>query len=511
MNIFIFRRDLRIHDNMMLMKSLKDGKTLPIFILTPKQLSDENKWKSNNAIQFMCESLIDLSNDIKKHGGKLYLFYGDYEQVIEKITKKLDITKIYFNADYTTYSKKRDDTIVKFCIKNNIDVETEYFVVSKKTTKTQNKTTETQNKTTETQNKTTETFEQKANENITPDIILNPVNAVMNGTGSPYVKFTPYYRAMISYNKKKKIPEPIMNNSKNYAHITDLKQLPIIDISELTKFYTLNKSIAVRGGRTNGMKILNELKNRKNINEYEKTRNQLHLSTTMLSAYNKFGCISIREVYHHIKNTVKNNKDLIKQLYWRDFYYNIAYNTIDHPNDVFKGHPMKLNYEKIEWENSNGYFHKWCEGKTGFPIIDAGMRELNTTGYMHNRCRLIVSNFLIKILMIDWRKGEQYFATKLTDYDPAQNNGNWQWSSGSGVDSQPYYRIFNPWAQGLKNDADCIYIKKWVTELKNISADRIHQWNIYYVEDLAKTGYIKPIVDYSVQKDKGLKIYKKLY
>jgi len=505
MNLFIFRRDLRIHDNMMLMKSLKDGKTLPIFILTPKQLSDENKWKSNNAIQFMCESLVDLSTDIKKHGGKLYLFYGDYEQVIEKITKKIGITKIYFNVDYTTYSKKRDESIIKFCMKNNIEIETEYYVVCKNISKDVVK-----NESKGEKMSSNDKLSLINKTNIIPDIILNPINIILNGTGEPYVKFTPYYRATVSYNKKKQIPEPIMNNSKNYL-ITDLTHLPLIDVSELTKFYKLNKNIAVRGGRTNGLKILNELKNRKNINQYEKTRNQLHLSTTMLSAYNKFGCISIREVYHHIKKTVKMNKDLIKQLYWRDFYYNIAYNTIDHPNDVFKGHPMKLNYEKIEWENSATYFHKWCEGKTGFPIIDAGMRELNTTGYMHNRCRLIVSNFLIKILMIDWRKGEQYFATKLTDYDPAQNNGNWQWSSGSGVDSQPYYRIFNPWAQGLKNDADCIYIKKWVPELKNISAERIHQWNIYCVEDLAKTGYIKPIVDYSVQKDKGLKMMSNIF
>jgi deoxyribodipyrimidine photo-lyase len=171
------------------------------------------------------------------------------------------------------------------------------------------------------------------------------------------------------------------------------------------------------------------------------------------------------------------------------------------------GRSLKPNYDKIRWHYNSTWFEKWCDGRTGFPIVDAGMRQMNTTGYMHNRARLIVASFLIKTLLIDWRKGEQYFAQSLTDYDVANNNGNWQWVSSSGADSQPFYRIFNPWRQSEEYDSDCEYIKQWVPELSSLEPNIIHNWNTEYV-NYKDVKYPKPIVDYAEQRDKALKMYK---
>jgi deoxyribodipyrimidine photo-lyase len=170
---------------------------------------------------------------------------------------------------------------------------------------------------------------------------------------------------------------------------------------------------------------------------------------------------------------------------------------------------MKPNYNKIKWHDNKNWFEKWCKGETGFPVVDAGMRELNQTGYMHNRARLIVSSFLVKTLLISWTKGEQYFATKLTDYDPASNNGNWQWTAGSGADSQPYFRIFNPWEQTKNYDPDCEYIKKWIPELKDVPIKDILNWGEIYSEykDTVLINYPKPIVDYKKQKELALNMY----
>ena len=235
---------------------------------------------------------------------------------------------------------------------------------------------------------------------------------------------------------------------------------------------------------------------------YSKDRDSLTYKTTELSAYIKFGCVSVREVAEKFKN----NNSLFRQLIWREFYAQILN---DYPY-VLKG-PLKEQYQSITWSKSVINLDAWKKAKTGFPIVDAAMRQMNTTGYMHNRGRLIVASFLIKTLLIDWREGEKYFATKLTDYDPASNNGNWQWVASTGADSQPYFRIFNPWSQSQEHDPDCEYIKKWIPELENVPNDKIHKWFEYYEEFLKdkKIKYYKPIVDYKTQREKAIEMYKK--
>jgi deoxyribodipyrimidine photo-lyase len=256
-------------------------------------------------------------------------------------------------------------------------------------------------------------------------------------------------------------------------------------------------SPAINGGRKEGLEIL---KNIKIQSKYNINRNQLSYNTTHLSAHNKFGTVSIREVYHAFKALPNGGSDLIKQLFWRDFYYNIMM----HDPNALKGN-YSSKFDGFPWNEPGENFNAWKEGRTGFPVVDACMRELNSTGYMHNRGRMIVADFLIKILRIDWRLGEHYFATKLIDYDPAQNNYNWQWVAGTAPFSQPYFRVFNPWTQAVKFDPECEYIKKWVSELRDVPCDIIHSSESGDNQSNSNHNkYIQPIVDYKIARDEYL-------
>jgi deoxyribodipyrimidine photo-lyase len=240
------------------------------------------------------------------------------------------------------------------------------------------------------------------------------------------------------------------------------------------------------------------------VSDYEATRNTLSDQTTMLSAYTKFGNISVREVYYAFKEKLDKaaSESLIRQLLWRDFYAQLLN---EYPDLLF--HPMKEQYSKIKWSSSQRLLDAWENGVTGFPIVDAGMREMAATGYMHNRARLIAGSFLPKTLFINWQKGEAHFARSLVDYDPASNNGNWQWVAGTGSDSQPYFRILNPFLQSAKYDPDAEYIKKWVPELADVPAKDIHKWDKTHNE-YENVDYPAPIVDYAKQKDKVLDAYR---
>jgi deoxyribodipyrimidine photo-lyase len=226
--------------------------------------------------------------------------------------------------------------------------------------------------------------------------------------------------------------------------------------------------------------------------------------TTFLSAYIKFGCVSIREVYHSFKKVYGLNHGLIRELIWREFFAHVLF---AYPNVVGKSYQPR--YQHLKWQNSETRLKRWQKGETGFPLIDASMRQLNTTGYMHNRGRMAVATFLVKTLLIDWRHGEKYFATKLTDYDLASNNGNWQGISSTGVDLKPYFRDMNPWIQEIKFDPEAEYIKKWVPELKDVLAKDIHRWTTACQDPKYKSiDYPKPMVDYDEQKEKMLEMYK---
>ena len=449
--LFIFRRDLRIVDNNGLNFLSELCKNIyTIFIFTPEQVGSGNKYKSDNAVQFMIQSLEDLASEIKKEGGHLYTFYGKNNKVIADCIKAWDINVVAFNLDITPYARERDDEIVKMCQRMKVFVTYDH------------------------------------------DYYLHPPGSIKTGTGEPYQKFTPYYNTA----SKIKVQTPVgkrrlqlKNKDANIPNNISLDQA-------MKRFTKSNPNILVHGGRPYALKLLSTAV--RNIKNYNAIHNDLSKKTSELSASIKFGCISIREAY----KALHGKPGLIRQLYWRDFYANIMY---EFPHVI--GHSLKPKYDKIHWHHNSNWFNAWCKGETGYPIVDAGMRQMNTTGYMHNRARLIVASFLVKTLLIDWREGEEYFAQTLTDYDPANNNGNWQWVASSGADSQQFYRIFNPWLQGENFDKDCEYIKKWVPKLSTLDPKIIHNWETEWLNH-KDIKYPKPICDYTEQKDKALKMYK---
>ena len=452
-SLFIFRRDLRIQDNKALIEACRNSKVVyPIFIFTPEQVGSGNKFRSDNAVQFMIESLSDLEKEIKKQDGMLSFFYDTNEEIVKKLIEQLKLDAIYFNADISPYAKKRDASIEKLCKQKGV------ACISSQ------------------------------------DYYLHDFSAIKTGGGTTYTKFTPFYNKA----SKLSVDKPLYLKSYNFSK----QSLNNLSLHEMyTRLTKPNEHKLVVGGRTNAMKIVNSLSK---FSDYEKVRNDLTDETTLLSAYIKFGCVSIREIYHKMRDKLGKGDGLIRQLYWRDFYANILY---EFPEVL--GSSMKPKYDAIKWEKNATLLRAWKEGKTGFPIVDAGMRELNATGYMHNRARLITASFLIKTMLIDWQEGEKYFAQQLSDYDPASNNGNWQWVASTGADSQPYFRIFNPWSQSEKHDKDAVYIKKWVHELVDVPAKDIHKWD-EKCKDFKNITYPCPIVSYEDQRKKALSMYKKV-
>lgn len=456
--LFIFHRDLRIDDNVGLNYASEKCENLyTCFIFTPEQVTNQNKYKSSNSVQFMIESLQELKTTIKDKNGDLLCFYGNTKLVLKHLIDKLDVNSVFFNRDYSPYAIERDNEVIKLCEKNNVNCETcsDYY-------------------------------------------LYEPGSILVDSSQQAYKKYTPFYNAVI----KKPVLKPVYKRSFPFSSTNiDTKYNISLD-DAMRKFVKINPNILVNGGiKLAKLRLLTAVKNQKN---YDNTRDFFECKTTHLSAYIKFGCISIRDVYHAFKNKFGLEHGLIRELIWREFFAHVLY---AYPEVVGKSYQPK--YRSLQWSNSEKNIDSWKKGLTGFPMVDACMRELNTTGYMHNRGRMTTASFLIKTLLIDWRIGEQYFAQQLTDYDIASNNGNWQGISGTGVDMKPYFRDMNPWIQSSKFDKDAKYIKKWVPELENVNASDIHMWDEKHkLEKYKDVKYPKPIVDYYSQKEKMLKMYK---
>lgn len=487
-SIFIFRRDFRIVDNVGL--NLLDGAGIPIwpvFIFNPIQVDpDKNPFRSDNAMQFMVESLLDLRQRLRAVGSDLTVLYGPSEPTMEALTE-LKPESVYTNQDYTLYARVRSMKLGAVCEKRGID-----YVVAE-------------------------------------DYLLNPLSEnLVTSTGKAYAQFSAYYQNAL----KRPVAKPSKHKLKHLMTPSQQKRLlarlpgkHIFSLEKAAKLYAENKDIAHHGGRTEGLAVLKSVGVR--VRHYSTTRDEFDHRTSELSAYIKFGCFSIREVYYEIRAQVTNATDrdaLLRQLYWRDFYYRIAWHSPTvlaavasfdrNYNPAYCRMPWfsRIKSEYTEYAKPTAlalaHLKAWCLGRTGVPIVDACMRQLNQTGYMPNRGRLIVSTFLIRNLHWSWEDGEVYFANRLYDYDPAQNNGGWQWSSGSGPDSQPYFRTLNPWRQGLEHDPSAEYIKRWVPELANVPAEHIHKWYEYCnYSEYASLRYPKPIVDVAKTFDASKKMY----
>lgn len=425
LNLFWFRRDLRLIDNHGLYKALQSGlPVLPIFIFDTDILEKlENK--EDKRVDFIFQALEKLNEYLEKQGKSIQIFFGKPIEIYENLSQQYDIESVFCNEDYEPYAIKRDQEIKDFLATKNIN------------------------------------FHQFK------DQVIFQKDEIVKADGKPYTVYTPYSRQWLLKFQEK--PLELFPSEKKIENLFEIK----------AQNFTL-ESIGFK--KTNYQfeppKINLEI-----LEKYHETRNLPTKETSQMSVHLRFGTISTRKLVKLASELHDNT--YLKELIWREFFMQILWHF---PKVVH--HSFKEKYDNIAWENNEDLFQKWCEGKTGYPIVDAGMRELNETGLMHNRVRMVCASFLTKHLLADWRLGEAYFAEKLMDYDLSANNGNWQWSAGSGCDAAPYFRVFNPEEQQKKFDPDFIYIKKWVKEF-------------------GTSRYPKPIIEHKFARERALERYKK--
>lgn len=426
-NIMWFRRDLRLDDNAALYYALKSGKPIvPVFIFD-RNILDDLEDKNDRRVAFIHQALNEMQNGLIKSDSSLEVYYGFPLDIFTSIIQKYNVGSVFTNNDYEQYAIDRDETVRKLLYTNKIKFKTY------------------------------------------KDHVIFEKDEVLKDDGKPYSGFTPYSKRW-----KATVDEfylrsyPVKSYSQNFY-----KQEPV-EIPALKGIGFIKDDDAFPS---------KEINNRR-IKDYAAQRDFPAINgTSRLSVHLRFGTISIRKLALQAQ---KSNETFLNELIWRDFYHMICW----HMPQVRKGYSCKPEYDRIEWRNNEKEFDAWCNGMTGYPIVDAGMRELNATGFMHNRVRMITASFLCKHLLIDWRWGEAYFARKLLDYDFASNNGGWQWCAGSGCDAAPYFRIFSPKAQTEKFDKDLKYIRKWVAELDTFE-------------------YPQPIVEHEFARKRCLEAYKK--
>ena len=423
--VFWFRRDLRLEDNAGLYHALKSKDSVLPIFIFDKNILDKLEDKNDKRVEFIHDAILDLNTKLTELNSSIKVFYSTPEKVFKELVKEYEITTVYTNHDYEPYADERDLGVKEFLVKHKIGFKSY------------------------------------------KDQCIFEKDEVTKDDGKPYTVFTPYSRKwklrLTDYHVK---PYPNKKYFSNFLksdsfQIPTLKQLGFEKTDLETPSKTISKSV---------------------VTNYKEQRDFPAIKgTSKLSVHLRFGTVSIRAL---AKQALVLNETWLNELIWRDFYMTILYHFPHAAKNSFK--PQ---YDRIVWRNNETEFKAWCEGKTGFPIVDAGMRELNNTGFMHNRVRMIVASFLVKDLLIDWRWGEAYFAQKLLDFDLSANNGGWQWASGSGCDSAPYFRVFNPTEQTKKFDPKYEYIKKWIPEFNT-------------------PDYPKPIVDHAAARLRVLAVSK---
>ena len=467
------RRDLRIHDNTALSNAVKEtSDILPLFIFADDILKQRSDF-SPACVKFMTESLKDLSVQYERIGGKLILRRGVFLDVLREVVRDSEARAIYFNEDYEPAAKARDSSVVQLFTTLGLQVKA---------------------------------FKDQA---------LFAKQEILTKQGKPYTVFTPYKRAWLL--QVPLIPKPL--SAPTHLSATSLDSLPPLSNDELG--FPCSQQLLVKGGSTHGIATLERFFSEK-ICRYKEDRDFPEITgTSLLSAHLRFGTVSARDIVHRAFSLLEETKSqtgkvgietFTSELVWRDFYFQILENF-----PVVEKESFQPSFRNLRWENRDEYFETWKQGKTGFPIVDAAMRQLNQTGWMHNRLRMIVASFLTKDLLIDWRWGEQYFMQTLVDGDMAANNGGWQWSASTGTDAQPYFRIFNPASQSQKFDPQGRFIKTFVPELHAVPVKYIHAPNELLKKSplLAKelgielgTDYPFPIIDHAEQRDKALAMFK---
>ena len=413
-------------DNVGFYKAL-NGKfpVLPLFIFDSEIL---NELPKNDArVSFIFETLQKMRTELQESGSSIAIYHGTPKEIFKKVISEFEVQNVITNHDYEPYAKKRDEEIEKLLAENEIG-----FYTFK-------------------------------------DQVIFEKNDIVKGDGDPYIVYTPYMKKW-KEKFKKDYSEKIYYTSEFLKNLYQNSRLPNLSLTDI-------------GFKKSKIEIPEYDVTPTTIQEYEKRRNfPAEDATSHLGPHLRFGTVSIRKMIK--KATAENNEVFWQELIWREFFMQILWHFPETVENAFK-----KKYDRIEWRNNEEEFKKWKKGKTGYPLVDAGMRQLNESGYMHNRVRMVVASFLCKHLLIDWRWGEAYFAEKLLDYEMSSNVGNWQWAAGSGVDAAPYFRIFNPTTQIEKFDKNHNYIKKYIPEFE--------------------TGkYSEKIVDHKEARERCLRIYK---
>jgi deoxyribodipyrimidine photo-lyase len=425
-NLFWFRRDLRLEDNHGLYQALRSGlPVLPLFIFDTYIL-DKLEARSDPRITFIHQELSRLNEELGQHGGSILVLHGRPEEIFSDIIGKYDIAAVYCNHDYEPYARERDESIRKALSSAGIPF------------------------------------------NSFKDQVIFEKDDIAKDDGKPYTVFTPYSRKWKGGFREQGIRPFPSENFKELFFKTLPFGMPSLDGMGFQKSDCTFPERRIESGL---------------LENYHLTRDYPSLNgTSRLGLHLRFGTISIRAL---VEQASRTNEVFLNELIWREFYMMILW----HFPHVASG-AFKPSYDRISWRNDDAGFRAWCDGMTGFPIVDAGIRQMNRTGFMHNRVRMITASFLTKHLLIDWRWGEAYFAAKLLDFELASNNGGWQWAAGTGCDAAPYFRVFNPALQAQKFDPDGKYIREWVPGLMD-------------------DDYPKPIVDHSEARNRAIIAYQR--
>jgi deoxyribodipyrimidine photo-lyase len=428
-SIFWHRRDLRIHDNAGLFKALKNSREVqPIFIFDSEIL--QFLPRNDQRLLFIHQEIEKLKKSYQSFGSDLKVYFGNPIEVIPKIVEEFHADAVYTNRDYEPYATERDKTLYEILDKANVK-----FCGSK-------------------------------------DHVIFEKAEITKDDGKPYTIFTPFSK------KWKATVTDIQLESYPMENLL----FKLIQTEDKSNLFTL-ESIGFESTQT--VEFPSKKRNKDIISSYAENRNFPALNgTSKISLHLRFGTISIREL---AREALSLNETFLNELIWRDFYQMIIYWFPHSAKNSFK-----TQYDRLVWERNEAHFKAWCEGKTGYPIVDAGMRELNATGFMHNRVRMIVASFLTKHLLLDWRWGEGYFAEKLLDFELASNSGGWQWAAGCGCDAAPYFRVFNPTTQQEKFDKQFEYVKKWVPEFGTVN-------------------YPSPIIDHKFARERVLARFKEAF
>jgi len=455
-----FRRDLRIADNTGLFRASEHGlPVVPVYILS--DWKDRHPWTGPNRQQFLCESLAALAAGLQAIFGRLVIRQGDAERELETLIKETGAVALHFNATPDPFGKSVEKAVRTLCDRLGIECHAHH------------------------------------------DVSLHNPTEVLTQSGSPYKVFTPYSRNWLTLDKPSPLPSP-----KNLNTPKAIRSLDLPDIS-LWKLSNPARGILEAGEAAANARMNHFLRNK--VSEYGETRDfPAEDVTSRLSQDLRFGLISIRTLYAKLLKADKDAKPsgrknigiYVKELAWREFYFAILHHFPDVLHQEFNP-----DWRGLPWDEPGERFEAWKDGRTGFPIVDAGMRELLATGFMHNRIRMIVAMFLTKDLHIDWRLGESWFMQQLVDGEIASNNGGWQWSAGTGADAAPYFRIQNPWTQTARYDPKGEYIKRWVPELKDTPAKLL----MAPPKDgrLIARDYPLPIVDHAAERNRTLEIFKR--